>query len=193
MNAPATPPSAATPAGTSAGAPYVTPAVAPSRPATPSALQTARAGLLETVRTALGPALIGYHDSGDGTLCLRVQLSGYRHAAEKVRAQGINRLDFITCVDWRDHFVLTLQGYGIESRLQVRLSTRVSRDGREVPTVTDLWFLADWEEREVFDLFGLVFSGHPDLRRIVNPDGWEGHPLRKDYVDRVAITRPQYF
>lgn len=165
----------------------------PAEPGTTSARQTARARLLENVRATLGPTLIGHHDAGDGALCLRVQLSGYRRAAEKVRASGIDRLDFITCVDWRDHFVLTVQGYGMESRLQIRLSTRVARDGKEVPTVTDLWFLADWEERETFDQFGLVFSGHPDLRRLLNPEGWEGHPLRKDYVDRVEIIRPQYF
>ena len=161
------------------------PAPAPGSPARDTLLQAARAGL--------GPALIGYHGTSDGALCLRVQLSGYRRAAELLRSHGIDRLDFITCVDWRHHLTLTLQGYGIGNGLQVRLSTRVARDGQEVPTVTDLWFLANWEERETYDQFGLVFSGHPDLRRLLNPDGWEGHPLRKDYVDRVDINRPEYF
>jgi NADH-quinone oxidoreductase subunit C len=63
----------------------------------------------------------------------------------------------------------------------------------EVPTVSDLWFTADWEERECYDLFGLVFAGHPDLRRILMPEKWEGHPLRKDYEDRLDIRRPQYW
>jgi len=182
MNRPATP--------STTGSPAATPSAA-AGPAAPA--QTAREKLLGTARTELGPALIGYHGTDDGALCLRVQLSGYRRAAEIVRGHGIDRLDFITCVDWRDHLMLTVQGYGIESRLQVRLSARVARDGQEVPTVTDLWFLADWEERETYDQFGLVFSDHPDLRRLLNPEGWEGHPLRKDYVDRVAIARPQYF
>lgn len=164
-----------------------------SATASPAPTEAAREGLLETARAELGPSLIGYHDTDDGALCLRVQLSGYRRAAEIVRGHGIDRLDFITCVDWRDHLMLTVQGYGIESRLQVRLSVPVARDAQEVPTVTDLWSLADWEERETYDQFGLIFAGHPDLRRLLNPDGWEGHPLRKDYVDRVDITRPQYF
>ncbi|HET9031179.1 MAG TPA: NADH-quinone oxidoreductase subunit C [Candidatus Aquilonibacter sp.] len=55
------------------------------------------------------------------------------------------------------------------------------KDGEHVPSVMDLWKNADWAEREIFDLFGIVFDGHPDLRRIQMPHDWVGHPLRKDY------------
>ncbi len=64
---------------------------------------------------------------------------------------------------------------------RMRLLCGVEADDARVPTASDLWPSADWAEREVFDLFGIVFDGHPDLRRIQMPHTWEGHPLRKDY------------
>jgi len=152
-----------------------------------------RSNLLEAARRGGATSLIGYHTAPDGALCLLAPRSGYRRLAEAVRAAGMDRLDFLSCVDWGHHFTLVLQTYSFASGLTVRLRTQLAREGHEVPTVTDLWFLADWEERETFDQFGIVFSGHPDLRRLLNVESWEGHPLRKDYVDRVDITRPQYF
>ncbi len=67
---------------------------------------------------------------------------------------------------------------------RVRILCGVAGDPPHVPSVIDLWSSADWAEREVFDLFGIVFDGHADLRRIQMPYDWEGHPLRKDYPVR---------
>jgi NADH-quinone oxidoreductase subunit C len=69
-------------------------------------------------------------------------------------------------------------------RARVRLKTEVHTDER-VPTISAIWRGADWPERELFDLFGIVFDGHPDLRRLMMPEDWEGHPLRKDYPVQV--------
>ena len=63
------------------------------------------------------------------------------------------------------------------------LKVMLPREGASVPTVEATWGVANWHEREAFDMFGIVFSGHGDLRRILLPDDWQGHPLRKDWVD----------
>jgi NADH-quinone oxidoreductase subunit C len=64
---------------------------------------------------------------------------------------------------------------------RVRLKVLLSEDDTHVPSVTGIWRTANWHERETFDLFGVVFDGHPDLRRILLPDDWQGHALRKDF------------
>ncbi len=64
---------------------------------------------------------------------------------------------------------------------RLRLKVLLNEDDARVPTVTGVWRTANWHERETFDLFGIVFEGHPDLRRILMPDDAQGHPLRKDY------------
>jgi NADH-quinone oxidoreductase subunit C len=69
-------------------------------------------------------------------------------------------------------------------RARVRVKVQVHL-GDSVPTVSDIWKGAGWPEREVFDLFGIVFDGHTDLRRLMMPEDWEGHPLRKDYPVQV--------
>jgi NADH-quinone oxidoreductase subunit C len=64
---------------------------------------------------------------------------------------------------------------------RVRLKVVLSEDDIHVPTVSTIWRTADWHERETYDLFGVIFDGHPDLRRILLPDDWQGHALRKDF------------
>ena len=78
--------------------------------------------------------------------------------------------------------VWVLYSHARNERLRVKASFA---DGKAVVTVTDLWPTANWLEREIFDMFGIQFQGHPDLRRILMPPDWTGHPLRKDHpVDR---------
>jgi NADH-quinone oxidoreductase subunit C len=70
--------------------------------------------------------------------------------------------------------------YSFAKNTRVRVKTTLNETD-EIPTVVDIWPTANWLEREVFDMFGIKFTGHPDLKRILLPDGWKGHPLRKDY------------
>ena len=71
--------------------------------------------------------------------------------------------------------------FSITRHHRVRLKVILSEDDIHVPTVSTIWRTADWHERETYDLFGVVFDGHPDLRRILLPDDWQGHALRKDF------------
>ena len=73
--------------------------------------------------------------------------------------------------------------YSIPKKLRIRVKTRVDA-GDKVDSVTSIWPTADWTERETFDMFGIEFEGHPDLKRIYMADDWKGHPLRKDYPER---------
>jgi len=100
-------------------------------------------------------------------------------------------LSDLTAVDWwpgepRFEVVYHLASFDHVARLRVK--ARVPGDNAQVPTVSDMWPAANWLEREVWDLFGIVFENHPDLRRLLMPEDWEGHPLRKDYP--VQIKEP---
>lgn len=89
----------------------------------------------------------------------------------------------VTASDWparAERFDVVYALYSTRLRHRVRLKVRVG-EGEAVPSVAAIWPAANWLEREVFDLFGIRFEGHPDLRRILMPDEWQGHPQRKDY------------
>jgi NADH-quinone oxidoreductase subunit C len=96
----------------------------------------------------------------------------------------------VTAADYfpRDpRFEIVYHLLSIARNARLRLKVRAG-DGESVPTVQDVWRSAGWLEREVWDMFGVVFDGHPDLRRLLMPDDWEGHPQRKDYP--VQIRKP---
>ncbi len=90
----------------------------------------------------------------------------------------------VTAVDWLtragERFDVVYCLYSTTLRMRVRMKTRVA-DGDAVPSVSGVWAAANWLEREVWDMFGIRFAGHPDLRRILMPQEWQGHPQRKDY------------
>jgi len=87
-------------------------------------------------------------------------------------------------VGYRDAIELVYCFASFQHKLKVFLKVDVPRDGGEAPTLSGVYRTAQWQEREVFDLLGVGFTGHPDLRKILTPDFIEGHPLRKDYVHK---------
>jgi NADH-quinone oxidoreductase subunit C len=110
-----------------------------------------------------------------------------RSAAELCREDPKLRYNFLTdatCVDRypaEPRFELNYHLVSIPRQEKVRLRVWVSGNDPAVDSLVPVWPGANWLEREIFDLFGIRFSGHPDLRRILLPDDWEGHPLRRDY------------
>jgi len=99
--------------------------------------------------------------------------------------QGLNRLSGVTGVDWypvEPRFEVVYFLHSMERRSErLRLKCRLHGDHPEIESVTSIWVGANWYERETFDLYGVVFRNHPNLTRIMMPDDWEGHPLRKDF------------
>ena len=105
-----------------------------------------------------------------------------------------NVLVEVTAADYlpRDpRFEVVYHLLSVSHRLRLRLKVRVAEDG-SVPTVQGVWLSAGWLEREVWDMFGVVFDGHPDLRRLLMPDDWEGHPQRKDYPVQIRKSVQTY-
>jgi NADH-quinone oxidoreductase subunit C len=98
----------------------------------------------------------------------------------------------LTCVDYfgqEPRFEMVYHLYSLTLNKRLRIKTRLSENELQIASLTELWKNANWLEREVYDLFGVSFEGHPDLRRIFMYDGFEGNPLRKDYPLRKRQPR----
>ena len=116
-----------------------------------------------------------------------VDRSALREACSLLREDSacpFNFLSDVTCVDWypaEPRFEVVYHLLSIPKKERVRLKVRLNSSSPNVDSLTSTWPGANYFEREVFDLFGIRFAGHPYLRRIMMPEDWEGHPLRKDY------------
>ena len=127
--------------------------------------------------------LVGGRDDR-GELTLEVAADKIAAACEWFRARGYSLLSSITATDGypvEPRFRLVYQLYSLAEFRHLRLAVQVAGEDPRVDSVVSVWPAADWYEREVFDLFGVHFRGHPNLKRILMPDDWEGHPLRKDF------------
>jgi len=97
---------------------------------------------------------------------------------------SFDRASSVTALDWypqEPRFEVVYLLHSVKANLRLRLKVRLSGEMPTVESVCSVWAGANWYEREVFDLFGVTFTNHPDLRRIMMPEEWEGHPLRKDF------------
>jgi NADH-quinone oxidoreductase subunit C len=186
---PATPGTAKTPA-TPAAKPAVAGAGAPKPPVKkkdegPKPTDASDHPLVKRLRAKLGDAVTGAF-TFLGQLSIHVKADSVVAACRALRDDAetpFNYLSDLTCVHWPERddepFELVYNLYSIPKNERVRLKAPAGDEGIE--SVTGVWPAANWMEREVFDLFGVRFRGHPDLRRLLLPKDWDGHPLRKDY------------
>lgn len=105
-------------------------------------------------------------------------------ACNAIKQAGYNFFEDVTAVDWypsEPRFQISYSILSMSMKRRVRLVVRLDSNNASLDSITSAWPAANFYEREVFDLFGVHFGGHPNLRRIMMPEDWQGHPLRKDY------------
>jgi NADH-quinone oxidoreductase subunit C len=150
---------------------------------------------LEERKNAVLAALGGLCESAEvanGELRVSVPSQSIREALAKLRDDSrllLNVLSYITAVDYTPRaprFEVVYELYSLVQCHRVRVKCRLADTGSEdvlpeLPSVHDIYATANWHERETYDLMGIRFAGHPDLRRILLADRWDGHPLRKEY------------
>lgn len=93
----------------------------------------------------------------------------------------MDHLELLGGADYKDRIEVVYILYSMKHHHRYTLKCRLPREEPGISSVESIWAVANWHEREAFDMFGIVFEGHSDMRRILCPDDWEGHPLRKDY------------
>jgi len=127
--------------------------------------------------------------------------------AQELKNKGYTYFSFLTAVDpalsqglfrkggvdQEKKFFLRYRLSSLENKKNITLKLEIPKDNPTIDSVTSLWSGANWHEREVYDLFGIIFKGHPDLQRMFLPEDWKGHPLRKDYQDERIVKRPDFY
>jgi NADH-quinone oxidoreductase subunit C len=137
----------------------------------------------------ISESLITERGVSAGDEWITVSASQVRAALAALKDDGYRLLVFLTCVDhladssrtWPARYELVYQLRDMEKLRDVRVRAFIDGDPPEIDSASDLFPPANWDERETYDMFGVVFKGHPELTRILMPDDWVGHPLRRDY------------
>lgn len=178
-------------AGSPAGAPPKPAAAAPAKPAAPAAPKAPikpdpwSSPLLDELQKRFPGAIseaVSFRNQPSITLA-KESLLGFCEFLKSDEGGEYTLLTDETAVDYpkrekRFEVIYHLYSFKRNDRLRLKL---IVGEGEKVPSVVGLWPTANWLEREVFDMFGVEYEGHPDLKRILLPEGWTGHPLRKDY------------
>lgn len=122
-----------------------------------------------------------------------VHLEDLKATLEHLHKEGYRYFSFVTAIDYPEHFLLVYRVVNLNQHEAMIIEVPVSKENPVAPSSVNIWKGAEWHEREVFDLFGIRFEGHPDLRRMFLPPEFEGHPLRKDFQSSEVEKRPEDF
>ena len=95
----------------------------------------------------------------------------------------------ITCIDWKTHFTIVYHFRSTQLKHSLVIKINLKLENLEIETVSNIWKTAEFHEREIYDLFGVIFLNHPDLRRLFLTDEWQGYPLRKNYEDPINMIK----
>jgi len=153
--------------------------------------------VIAKIKTKFGNAVIDSHSfCGDDTVIIKKEsLKEICTFLKNERDLDFDYLLDVCGVDYlprEPRFEVVLHLHSINKRHRIRVKTPIA-DGEKVDSVTSLWSTADWTERETYDMYGIEFEGHPDLKRIYMDDDWVGYPLRKDYPERGYKDKYQPF
>jgi NADH:ubiquinone oxidoreductase subunit C len=132
-------------------------------------------------------------EEGGEWLNINVDPKEWLSFAKQLRQDESLLFDYLfclTCIDWKTHLTMVYHLSSTKHRHNIVVKSKLDRNNPEIETVSHIWKTADFHEREVYEMFGVKFLNHPDLRLLILPDGWEGkNPLRKDFEDAVNMIK----
>jgi NADH-quinone oxidoreductase subunit C len=139
--------------------------------------------------TSLLPTAV-FDETGEW-LNVLIDPNDWMQLAKKLKYSTLNfdYLFCLTCVDWKTHLTMVYHLSSTNHRQTIVVKANLNRDKPEIETVCDIWRTAEFHERECFELFGVKFLNHPDLRRLILTDDFEGYPLRKDFEDPINMIK----
>ena len=126
-------------------------------------------------------------EEGGEWLTINIEPKDWLPLAQQLRNDDSLYFDYLfclTCIDWKTHLTMVYHLSSTKYRHNIVIKSKLDRSNPEIETVSHIWRTAEFHEREVYEMFGVNFLNHPDLRLLILPDGWEGrNPLRKDFED----------
>ncbi len=137
------------------------------------------------LKERFGEAIAGWSEPEAGDPAIMVDAERWLEVAGALRhdpALAFDLLRLVSAVDWTDRLSSVYHLYSFAHDHEAIVNVDLPRENPRVASVAALWPAADWHEREAYDMMGIVYEGHPELKRILLPDDWAGYPLRKDYV-----------